>query len=96
VNLPQARRADPINVQPITITLPAAFRQNRIVQLGNEEIRVDILNERVKQEILSRTEKSVLVRADASITVQDLVFVTDKLKDAGVEKVGFSARPAPR
>jgi biopolymer transport protein ExbD len=96
VNLPQARRANPINVQPITITVPAAFNKSRIVQIGDEEIRVDILHERVKQALLPRPDKSVLVRADGSITVQDLVFVADKLKEGGVEKVAFSTRPPER
>ncbi len=96
VNLPQARRAQPVSAQPIYITIPAAFPKDRIVQINNDEVRVDILQERVKQAILERTDKSVFVRADGTVPYQDLVFVMDKLKEGGVEKVGLATRPAQR
>jgi biopolymer transport protein TolR len=96
VNLPQARRADKLTAQPIYVTVPAAFKDNRVVQIGDEPVRVDILHERVKQAMLERDEKSVFIRADASTTYQDLVDVTDRLKEAGVERVGLISRPAER
>ena len=96
VNLPQSRRADPLNAQPIYVTVPAAFKDNRIVQIGDEPIRVDILHERLKQTMLARDEKSVFIRADAGTTYQDLVDVTDRLREAGVEKVGLVSQPASR
>jgi biopolymer transport protein TolR len=96
VNLPQARRADKLTAQPIYVTVPAAFKDNRIVQIGEEPVRVDILHERVKQAMLERDEKSVFIRADAGTTYQDLVDVTDRLKEAGVERVGLVSRPAER
>ena len=33
VNLPQARRANPVTAQPIYVTVPADFSRNRIVQI---------------------------------------------------------------
>ena len=93
VNLPQARRADPINAQPVTVTVPADFRTTRIVQLGEENVRLDILQERLRQSILGRDDKSVFIRADAAASMQDLLDVTDKLKEAGVEKVGLMSKP---
>ena len=94
VNLPQSRRADPLTAQPIYVTVPATFKANRIVQIGEEPVRVDILHERVKQAMLERNEKSVFVRADAATTYQDIIDVTDRLKEAGVEKVGLISQPA--
>ena len=96
VNLPQARRAQPVTAQPIYITIPAAFPRDRVVQINNDEVRVDILQERVKQAVLEREDKSVFVRADGTVPYQDLVFVMDKLKEAGIEKVGLQTRPAER
>jgi biopolymer transport protein TolR len=93
VNLPQARRADPINAQPVTVTLPADFHTTRVVQLGNEDVRIDILQERVRQSMLARDDKSVFVRADATASMQDLLDVTDKLKEAGVDRVGLMSKP---
>jgi biopolymer transport protein TolR len=93
VNLPQARRADPINAQPVTVTVPADFRRTRVVQLGEESVRLEILQERVRQAILPRDDKSVVIRADAAASMQDLLDVTDKLKEAGVDKVGLMSKP---
>ena len=96
VNLPQARRADPLTAQPIYVTVPATYKDNRIVQIGDEPVRVDILHERVKQAMLERDEKSVFIRADAGTTYQDLMDVTDRLKEGGVQKVGLISRPVDR
>ena len=93
VKLPQSRRAKSVTAQPIYVTIPAEFARNRIVQINNDEVRVDILQERMRQMMLERDDKSVFVRADAAVTVQDLWAVWDKLNEAGVEKVGMAARP---
>ena len=96
VNLPQARRASPVTARPIYVTIPSNFGQTKIVQINNDEIRLEILQERMKQALLEQTEKSVFVRADAGVTMQQFMSVTDKLKDAGVEKVAISTRPPER
>src|SRR5918993_5875804 len=59
VNLPQARRADAINAQPIYVTVPATFHQTRVVQIDQDEVRIDILHERVRQAVRARPDKSV-------------------------------------
>ena len=96
VNLPQARRATPVTAQPIYITIPSTFAKDRIVQIGNDEVRVEILQERMKQAMLEQPDKSVFVRSDAGVTMQDFMTVTDKLKEGGVEKVAISTRPVER
>jgi biopolymer transport protein TolR len=93
VNLPQARRANPVSAQPIYVTVPASFAKDRVVQIGDDDIRIDILAERVRQAMLERTDKSLFVRGDGSVAYKDLVYVIDKLKDAGIEKVGLITVP---
>jgi biopolymer transport protein TolR len=93
VNLPQARRGAPVQAQPVYVTVPSDFSRTRVVQLGEEEIRIELLHERVKQALLAREDKSVFIRADATASVQDLMDVTDKLKEAGIEKVGLMSKP---
>jgi biopolymer transport protein TolR len=93
VNLPQARKASPVSAQPIYVTIPASFGQNHIVQIDKAEMRLDILAERMRQLMQQQTEKSVFIRADAGVTMQQFMTVTDKLKEAGVEKVAISTRP---
>jgi biopolymer transport protein TolR len=96
VNLPQSRRANPVNAEPVYITLPADFAKTRVVQIGEKEVRIDILHEMVRQALLTRTDKSVFVRADKAASVQDLMTVTEKLNEAGVEKVGLLSQPVAR
>jgi biopolymer transport protein TolR len=96
VNLPQARRADPVTAQPIYVTVPADFSKTRVVQIDKDLVRIDILHERVRQATLMRDDKSVFIRMDAGATGQDLFDVTDKLKEAGIEKVGLMAKPVER
>ena len=96
VNLPQSRRANPVTSQPIYVTIPANFGDTRIVRIGDDEVRVDILHERVKQAILPREDKSLFLRMDAAVTAQNMMDVMDQLKQAGVEKVGITTRPDER
>jgi biopolymer transport protein TolR len=96
VNLPQARRAAPVTAQPLYVTIPASFAKDHVLQIGNDEVRVEILQERMKQAMLEREDKSVFVRSDAAVTMQDFMTVTDKLKEGGVEKVAISTRPVER
>jgi len=95
VNLPQARRGDPLNAQPLYLTIPADFSERRFVQLRDEQIRFEVLQERVRQEMVTRDDKSLFVRMDAAVTAQDFYSVFDELKAAGVEKVALAAQPKP-
>ena len=93
VNLPQARRSTPVTAQPVYVTVPANFVTQRQVQLDEETIRVDILAERVRQMMMGRDDKSLFVRADGTVDYQELVYVVDRLKEAGIEKVGLITVP---
>ena len=96
VNLPQTRKASPVNAEPVYVTVPADFSRTRVVMLDKREVRIDILHELVRQALLTRSDKSVFIRADRAASVQDFMTVTDKLKEAGVEKVGFMSQPETR
>ena len=55
-------------------------------------MRVDILDERMRQALLTKTDKQVFLRGDGGVQLQDLMDVMDKLKAGGVEKVGIVAK----
>ena len=74
--------------------MPVAFGRNRVVQIGNESVRIDVLRERVRQLIEPRSSKEVFLRADGEVTVQQVMEVMDRLKEGGVEKVGMVTQPA--
>ncbi len=96
VNLPQSRRSTPVTAQPIYVTVPADFNRTHTVQLDKDSVRIDFLQERLRQSMLARDDKSVFIRADAAASVQDLATVMDKLKEAGVERVGWMTKPGER
>jgi biopolymer transport protein TolR len=93
VNLPQSRRAQPVTAEPIYITVPLSFRSDGRVQIEKDTVRVEVLNERVRQALLTRTDKSVFLRGDGGVTLQELMQVLDRLKEGGVEKVGIVSQP---
>ncbi len=94
VNLPQSRRAPALSPQdPIYVTVPVSFARNRVVQLGDESIRLDVLGERVRQLVRLRDDKQVFLRSDGQVTMDQIMEVMDRLKDGGVEKVGIVSQP---
>ena len=96
VNLPQSRRATPVTAQPVYVTVSADFSRTKTVQLDKDSVPIEFLQERVRQAIMTREDKSVFIRADATATVQDIATVMDKLKEGGVEKVGWMTKPVGR
>ena len=48
-----------------------------------------MLAERLRQQMVNRTDKQVFLRGDGELSVQDLMDVLDQLKEAGVENVGI-------
>jgi biopolymer transport protein TolR len=96
VNLPEARRAQPVTATPVYVTVPLSFRTNERVQLDKDTIALEVLNERVRQALLTREDKSVFLRGDGGVTLQELMRVMDKLKEGGVEKVGIVSQPPQR
>jgi biopolymer transport protein TolR len=89
VNLPVARRSQPITGERIEVTVPNAYSQNHMVFIGREQINVAILQERVRQKIENAAQKDVYVRGDRGVNLGEVMEVFDKLKAAGVEHVGL-------
>jgi len=92
VNLPVAQRAPQITAERIFVTVPLSFSRDRTVQLDDERVRVDLLAERIRQSMLTRSDKEVFLRGDGGVTLQQLMEVMDRLKEGGVEKVGIVSR----
>jgi biopolymer transport protein TolR len=92
VNLPASRRATAVEGERVFVTVPASFRQTHTVYLDQEQVRVDVLQERIRQKMERATDKQVYLRGDGAVLYQDLYDVVDLLKDAGVERVGLVAK----
>ena len=92
VNLPVASRSQEIASERVFVSVPLSFRQDKQVFIGTEGIRLDMLSERMRQLMLNRTDKQVFLRGDGGVQLQELLDVMDRLKAAGVEKVGIVSR----
>jgi biopolymer transport protein TolR len=89
VNLPVSTRSSQIANERLFVSVPLGFRQDRTVYLGDEKVRLDVLQERVRQKMEGHSDKEVYLRGDGGVEYQDLMVVFDRLKGAGVEKVGL-------
>ena len=89
VSLPVVRRADQIDAERLFVTIPLSFRDDQIVQVGDDPVRVEILDERMRRELLERSDQGVFLRGDGQITLQELMSVMDELKEGGVSDVGL-------
>jgi biopolymer transport protein TolR len=87
VNLPVASRSQEIASEQLFVTMPLSYRQDRRVFLGEEAIGLEALAERVRQLMVTRSDRQVFLRGDGGITLQELLDVMDRLKGAGVDKV---------
>ncbi len=93
VTLPESRQSQPTDSTPISVTVPANFAETGTVRLGDEQVRLSLLAERVRQAMETRTDKNVYVRGDGAITLQQLMQVFDMLKEGGVVNVGIATQP---
>ncbi|HVH27314.1 MAG TPA: biopolymer transporter ExbD [Vicinamibacterales bacterium] len=91
VKLPTAVRATAIQGERIFIDVPLAYRQDRVVYMANEPIKLEILQERMRQKMENQSEKQVYLRIEGTLQVQDQMDVIDRLKAAGVQTIGIVA-----
>ena len=89
VNLPVASRSTEIASERLFVDVPVSYRDDSRVYLGKEPIRIDVLAERMRQLMVTRTDKQVYLRGDGQINLQELMDVLDRLKEGGVQNVGI-------
>ena len=89
VSLPVSRRSDQLVAERLFVTIGLTFREDQIVQVGDDLVRIEVLAERMRQELGDGAEPEVFVRGDGDITYQELVAVIDELKAGGVSDVGL-------
>jgi biopolymer transport protein TolR len=92
VKLPVSRRADKMTSVRPYITVPLSYRSDRRVMIDDESVPSDVLSERMRQMMETRTDKDVFLRGDAGVQLQELFEVIDRLKAGGVQGVGVVAQ----
>ena len=89
VSLPVSRRSDQLVAERLFVTVPLTFRVDSIVQVGDDLVRLEVLRERMRQELSERSTGEVFLRGDGDITLQELMSVMDELLAGGVSDVGL-------
>ena len=82
-------RVDGLSAERMNLDVPASFRKNRRVFLNNEEMRLQVLVERIRQKTVNAADTQVFIRSDGGLLVQDLIDVLGELKAAGVQAAGI-------
>ena len=89
VNLPVAKRAQPITGERVEVAVPLTYRQNHVVFVGRDTVPASVLQERIRQKIETAGKKEVFLRGDRGVTLGELMEVFDILKGAGVQTIGI-------
>jgi biopolymer transport protein TolR len=95
VNLPQTRRSQEISSERLFVDVPLSFKDDRKVFLDKEAVSLTALGERLRQRLLTRTDKQVFFRIDRALTVQNQIDVVEQLNAAGVQQMGLVTEPPP-
>ncbi|MDP1568553.1 MAG: biopolymer transporter ExbD [Vicinamibacterales bacterium] len=92
VNLPTSSRTQPVQETRLYVTIPLSYRDDGRVYIEEEAVAIEFLGERVRQVMLNSEQKDVFVRGDGAVQLQELIDVFDRLKEAGIERVGIVAQ----
>jgi biopolymer transport protein TolR len=92
VKLPQSRRATAVTGERIEITVPDAIHQSQVVFVNKQQVKLQNLQEIVRQRMEGNAGKDVFLRGDSSVQYQDLMSVIDALRAAGVQNIGMVTR----
>lgn len=93
VNLPEARRAQPIEQSPVVVAVPVTFSRDQQVYFGDEAVPLANVPERVRQLIADRPSKRVTMAADGDVMYRHVLAVMDALKSGGVSDVDVQTQP---
>ena len=92
INLPVASRSQEIASERVFVDVPSSYREDRRVFIKQEPIRIDVLSERIRQLMVTSSDKQVYLRGDGQVNLQELMDVLDRLKEGGVQNVGIVSK----
>jgi biopolymer transport protein TolR len=69
--------------------LVVAVAHDGTIFLGNEVVTADVLTQRVKDRLSTRSDRTVFVRADARARYKSLADAVDDVRSAGAEQLGL-------
>jgi biopolymer transport protein TolR len=93
MKLPTAGKSSPLSSERIFVDVPLTFRDDFRVFLNKEPVGLQALGERIRQLMLNRSDKSVILRMDGELTVQHQIRITEQLRAGGAEQMGVATDP---
>ena len=92
VQLPQSRQSRSISA-PVTVSVPASYKKDRRVRIGDDAVTIEALPERIKQALLGQSQQGVILAGDGTISYQELSTVMGQLWAGGVRSIGLQVQP---
>jgi len=89
IKLPKAISAEAESGKGITLSIATGG----VVYLNNKTVTMEGLFDSIKSELLSASDKSVIIKADKDIPHGIVVKVLDTAKRAGAEKLSIATEP---
>jgi len=90
IDLPQGKAGSDATEDRITLTIDAQRR----LYLNDAIVHIDLLSERLRP-LAAGGEAFLFLRADVTVPYGFVMTVIDRVKGAGIEKIGLVTTPAP-
>lgn len=92
VNLPRTATRPTAAEDRLLITLT----RDRVLYLNDRPVPLAALETRVREALRDRADRTVFIKADRDLAYGYVVETMDRLRRAGVERVGMVTEPLPR
>jgi biopolymer transport protein ExbD len=84
IQLPEQSTGTVVDRPGIVLTL----EKDRTLRINQEPIGRDMLESRLKDIYIRRTDKTIFIRADKSVVYKDVLDIIDIAKGSGIEVLG--------
>jgi biopolymer transport protein TolR len=92
VNLPKSSSRPTAIEERLVLTIT----KDRLLYLNEKALPLATLEPRLRDLLRDRNDKTVFVKADKDLVYGYIIETMDRIRRAGVERVGMVTEPAPR
>ena len=92
VNLPRSSSKSPSQDERLVLTIT----KDRLLFLNNRALPLATLEPRLRELVRDRPEKTIYIKADKELPYGYVVETMDRVRRAGVERVGMVTEPLPK
>jgi biopolymer transport protein TolR len=92
VNLPRSGGSSPQLTERLVLTIT----KDRVLYLNNSVMPLATLETRMRELMKDRPDKTLYIKADKDLVYGHVIETMDRVRRAGVERVGMVTEPAPK